>query len=71
MIRLNMMSDIKIKHKHTAGFDNTYDGFSRLLLEMADEKVCDRCAATGRGDFDMDVDALAAEKAARQAGSSG
>ena len=61
MILLNMMSDFKIKQKFTAGSDKIYDGFSRLLLEMANEKVYDRRAAKGRGA------ALAAEKFARQA----
>ena len=74
MIHLNMMSEIKIKHKYTSGMDKTYEGFSGLLVEMAYEKNDDRQAAKSRGDTDMDVDALAAEKeegqqrhAARQA----
>ena len=58
MIPLNMMGEIKIKQKYTTGMDKTYEGFSRLLLEMANEKVYDRRAAKGRGENDMDLDAL-------------
>ena len=61
-----MMSEIKIKHKYTSGMDKTYEGFSKLLVEMAYEKNYDRRAAKSRGDTDMDVDALAAEKEERQ-----
>ena len=67
MIPTNMLSDLKIKHKYTQGVDKTYEGFSKLLIEMAHEKHYDRRAAKGRGESDMDVDALAAEKAERQA----
>ena len=45
----------------------TYEGFSKLLLEMANEKTYDRRAATGRGESDMDVDALAAGTLQQQA----
>ena len=61
------MQDIKIKHTHTTGADKSYEGFSKLLLEMANEKVYDRRAAKSRGESNMDVDARAAEKSARQA----
>ena len=64
---MNILSEIKIKHKYTSGFDKTYEGFSKLLIEMAHEKHYDRRAAKGRGESDMDVDALAAEKAEQQA----
>ena len=67
IIPLNILSEIKIKHKYTSGFDKTYEGFSKLLIEMAHEKHYERRAAKGRGESDMDVDALAAEKAERQA----
>ena len=67
IIPTSMMSEIKIKHKYTVGVDKTYEGFSKLLVEMANEKVYDRRAARGRGESDMDVDALAAEKLQQQA----
>ena len=67
MIPLSMMGEIKIKHKYTTGMDKTYEGFSKLLLEMAHEKVYDRRAPKGRGESDMDVDALAAQKLQQQA----
>ena len=67
MIPLSMMSEIKFKHKYTTGMDKIYSGFSRLLLEMADEKAYDRRAAKGRGENDMDLDELAAEKLQQQA----
>ena len=67
MIPTNMMSEIKIKHKYTTGPDKSYEGFSRLLIEMANERTYDRRAAKGRGENDMDLDALAAEKAELQA----
>ena len=66
MIPLNIMSEIKIKHKYTTGMDKTYEGLSKLLVEMAYEKNYDRRAARSRGDTDIDVDALAAEKEERQ-----
>ena len=47
--------------------DNTYEGFSKLLLEMAHDKTYDRRAAKGRGESDMDVDALAAKKLQEEA----
>ena len=62
MIPLNVMFEIKIKHKYTTGMDKTYEGFSKLLLEMALQKTYDRRAAKGRGESDMDVDALITEK---------
>jgi len=62
-----MMSEIKIKHKYTQGVDRSYEGFSKLLVEMAYENTYDKRAAKSRGANDMDVDALAAEKAERQA----
>ena len=34
MIPTTMMSEIKIKHKCTTGVDKTYEGFSKLLVEM-------------------------------------
>ena len=49
MIPLSMMSEIKIKHKYTSGMDKTYEGFSKLLVEMAYEKNYDRRAAKSRG----------------------
>ena len=67
IIPASILSEIKIKHKYTQGFDKTYEGFSKLLIEMAHEKHYDRRAAKGRGESDMDVDALAAEKAENQA----
>ena len=65
-IPLSMMSEIEIKHKYNSGMDKTYEGFSKLLVEMAYEKNYDRRAAKSLGDTDMDVDALAAEKEERQ-----
>ena len=47
--------------------DKTYEGFSKLLVEMAYENNYDKRAAKSRGANDMDVDALASEKAVRQA----
>ena len=41
-------SDIKIKHNYTSGQDKSYEGFSKLLLEMAHEKTYDRRAAKFR-----------------------
>ena len=38
MIPLNMLSEIKIKHKYTAGSDKTYAGFPKLLVEVANER---------------------------------
>ena len=49
MIPLNMMSEIKIKQKYNIGMDKTYKGFSRLHIEMANEKSYDRRASKGRG----------------------
>ena len=66
MIPASMMSEIKIKHKYTTGVDKTYEGFSKLLVDMANEKVYDRRAARGRGESDMDFDALPAEKLQQQ-----
>ena len=62
MIPTSMMSEIKIKHKYTSVHDKSYEGFSRLLIEMANERTYDRRAAKGRGENDMDLDALAGEK---------
>ena len=67
MIILNMMNEMKIKHKYTIGMDKTYEGFSRLLIEMAHEKSYDRRTSKGRGENDIDVDALAAAAAAATA----
>ena len=56
MIPLRMMSEIKRKHnKYTSGMDKTYEGFSKLLVEMAYEKNYDRRAAKSRGDTDMEL----------------
>ena len=64
MIPTNLMSEIKIKHKYTSGPDKSYEGFSRLLIEM--ERTYDRRAAKGRGENDMDLDTLASERAEQQ-----
>ena len=39
MSPLNMMSEIKIKHKYTTGMDKTYEGFSKLLIKMLPRKA--------------------------------
>ena len=62
MIPTSMMQDINIMHKYMTGSDKSYEGFSRLLIEMANEKTYDRRAAKSCGENDMDLDALAAEK---------
>ena len=64
MISLSMMREIKIQPQYTIGFDKTYEGFSRLLIEMANEKSYDKRASKSRSENDMDVDALVASAAA-------
>ena len=56
MIPKANLDEIKLKHKYARGEDKTYNGFSRILIELADEK---RYEAKSRGKDDMDVDALA------------
>ena len=59
------MQDIKVRHKYAVGEEKQYPGFSKILIEMANERTYDRQIAKGRND--MDVDAIEAEKAAQQA----
>ena len=56
MIPKDMIQEIKIRHKCTVGESKGYDGFSRILIELANEKVYDRRAASRRGENDMDTD---------------
>ena len=51
-----MYQDIKLRHKYSIGENKNYDGFSRILIELANEKSYDRRAAKGRGENDMDTD---------------
>ena len=65
MIPASLMQDIKVRHKYAVGLEKQYPGFSKILIEMAKERTYDRQIA--KANNDMDIDALAAEKAARQA----
>ena len=59
MIPKNQLDDIKLRHKYAQGEDKTYAGFSRILIELANEKRYE--AKHVRGKDDMDVDALGSE----------
>ena len=61
MMLKDMIPEIKIRHKYTRGGSKGYDGFSRILIQLANEKVYDRRAAKGRGENDMDTDAVDTE----------
>ena len=39
MIPMNVMQYIKIRHKYAVGEPKTYDGFSCILIEMANGRV--------------------------------
>ena len=65
MISASLMQDIKVRHKYAVGEEKLYPGFSKILIEMANGRTYDRQASKGKND--MDVDAIEAEKAARQA----
>ena len=51
-----MLQEIKLWHKYTVGEWKGYGGFSRILIEPANEKVYDGRAAKVRGANDMDTD---------------
>ena len=56
-----MYQDIKLRHKYTVGENKGYEGFSRILVELANEKVYDKRAAKGRGENDMGTDLVGPE----------
>ncbi len=57
------MQDLKVRHKDAVVEEHQHPGFSKILIEMANERTYDQQIAKGRND--MDVDALEAEKAAQ------
>ena len=61
MIPKANIDEVKLKHKYAQGVDKTYAGFTRILIELANEKRYDNRNKT-RGKDDMDVDALARQK---------
>ena len=61
MIPKDMIQEINIRHNYTVGENKGYEGFSRILIELANEKVHDRRAANVRGENDMDTDAVDTE----------
>ena len=61
MIPEAKIDEVKLKHKYAQGVDKTYAGFSRILIELADEKRHE-IDSRGRGKDDMNVDALARQK---------
>ena len=56
-----MYQDIKLRYKYNIGKNKNYDGFSRIFIELANEKSYDRRAAKGRGENDMDTDLVERE----------
>ena len=52
---------MKISHKYTVGDSKGYEGFSRILIELANEKVHDKRADKVRGVNDIDTDAVDTE----------
>ena len=53
MIPKANFDEIKLKHKYAQGSEKTYEGFSRILIELSDDK---RYEKQSRGKDDMDVD---------------
>ena len=54
-----MLQEINLRHKYTFGESKNYDGFARILIELANEY--DSRAAEVRGANDMDTDVADAE----------
>ena len=61
LIPNNLLADIKLRHKYTTGDAKLYDGVSRILIELVNERVYDSRAAKVWGANDMDVDPVDAD----------
>ena len=48
MIPASLMQDIKVRHKYAVGEEKQYPGFSKILIEMANERTYDRQIAKGQ-----------------------
>ena len=61
MIPEDMCQDIKFRHNYAVGENKGYENFSRILIELANEKVYDKRAAKCRGENDSDTDLVDSE----------